>query len=200
MIKSVAILDFETTGRDPVTCLVIEGAVASYAVMPDGTLGHPIDSYAELNDPSFPLPQEIIRLTGITDDMLKGRTLDSDVDNVRGRTTFDWLPGGFFLRQHIQLDFAGLQIDGIELIGYDQETGSFPSTVFSNLAGMPIPYQWKIDGDELTITTEMLGATFRGRWSEDGATFSGGWRPNPGREGGGNAPYDVAGSRAAVEK
>src|SRR5947209_4614876 len=76
MIKSVAILDFETTGRDPVTCLVIEGAVASYAVMPDGTLGHPIDSYAELNDPSFPLPQEIIRLTGITDDMLKGRTLD----------------------------------------------------------------------------------------------------------------------------
>jgi hypothetical protein len=28
---------------------------------------------------------------------MTGRTLDSDVDNVSGRTTFEWLPGGFFL-------------------------------------------------------------------------------------------------------
>lgn len=131
---------------------------------------------------------------------MHGRTLDSDVDNVHGRATFEWLPGGYFFQQRIELDFAGMQIESLEVIGYDPATGTFPSTVYSNMAGLPLPYRWEIDGDELTITTEMLGAAFRGRWSEDGATFSGGWRPNPGREGGGNVPYDISGSRASGEE
>lgn len=50
---------------------------------------------------------------------LKGRTLDSDVDNVTGRTTFEWLPGGFFLQPQVELDFAGFEIRGLEVIGYD---------------------------------------------------------------------------------
>jgi hypothetical protein len=65
------------------------------------------------------------------------------------------------------------------------------------MVGMPIPYRWEIDGDELTITTDVLGATFRGSRSEDGETFSGGWRPNPGREGPGNIAYDISGGRAS---
>jgi hypothetical protein len=68
--------------------------------------------------------------------------------------------------------------------------------VYSNMVGTPLSYLWEVDGDELKITTEALGATFRGRWSQDGTTFSGGWRPNPGREGPGNVPYDISGSRA----
>jgi hypothetical protein len=64
------------------------------------------------------------------------------------------------------------------------------------MVGTPLPYLWEIDGDELKITTEALGATFLGRWSEDGSTFSGGWRPNEGREGPGNVPYDISGARA----
>lgn len=127
---------------------------------------------------------------------MTGRTLDSDVDNVTGRTTFEWLPGGFFLQQRIELDFAGFQIQGLEVIGYDPASGAFPSTVFPSMFGTPIPYRWEIEGDELTITTDVLGATFRGRWSEDGSTFSGGWRPNEGREGPGNVPYDISGRRA----
>jgi hypothetical protein len=54
-----------------------------------------------------------------------------------------------------------------------------------------------MEGDELTITTDVLGATFRGRWSEDGTTFSGGWRPDEGRAGPGNVPYDISGTRAS---
>jgi Protein of unknown function (DUF1579) len=128
---------------------------------------------------------------------MKGRTLDSEVDNVAGRATFEWLPGGYFLQQRIKLDFAGYQIEGLEVIGYDPATGTFPSTVYASMAGIPIPYRWEIDGDELTITTEMLGATFHGKWSEDGTMFSGGWRPNPGREGPGNVAYDIWGGRAS---
>lgn len=131
---------------------------------------------------------------------MKGRTLDSDVDNVSGQATFEWLPGGHFMQQRIKLNFAGLEIEGLELIGYDPASGTFPSTVYSNLAGIPLPYRWEINGDELTITTDMLGATFRGRWSEDGTSFSGGWRPNPGREGPGNVAYDISGGRAAIQE
>jgi hypothetical protein len=39
---------------------------------------------------------------------MKGRTLDSNVDNVSGRTTFEWLPGGFFLQQRVRLKLRGL--------------------------------------------------------------------------------------------
>ena len=38
---------------------------------------------------------------------MKGRTLDSDEDNIAGRTTFEWLPGGFFLQQRFEMNFAG---------------------------------------------------------------------------------------------
>lgn len=127
---------------------------------------------------------------------MKGRTLDSNVDNVNGTTTFEWLPGGFFLQQRIRLNFAGYEVQGLELIGYDPLTGTFPSTVFANMAGTPIPYRWEIQGDELKITTDVLGATFRGMWSEDGKSFSGGWRPDKGREGPSNPPYDISGARA----
>jgi hypothetical protein len=127
---------------------------------------------------------------------MKGRTLDSDVDNVVGRTTFAWLPGGYSLEQRIKLDFGGFEIQGLEVIGYESETDTFPSIVYPSMAGTPIPYRWEIDADELTITTALLGATFRGRWSDDRKTFSGGWRPDPGREGPGNIAYDISGERA----
>jgi Protein of unknown function (DUF1579) len=142
-----------------------------------------------------PALKRLDRFVGTWD--MKGRTLDSEVDNVSGRTTFEWLPGGFFLQQRIKLDFAGFEVEGLELIGYDPESGTYPSTVFSNVAGAPLPYRWEIEGDELKITTDVIGATFRGKWSEDGTTFSGGWRPNEGREGPGNVPYDISGTRAS---
>lgn len=106
-------------------------------------------------------------------------------------TTFEWLPGGYFLQQRIRLDFAGLRDRGL---GGDRPRPGdrhLSSMVYPSMAGTPIPYRWEIDGDELTITTEVIGATFHGRWSEDGTTFSGGWQPDPGREGPGNLAYDI---------
>ena len=126
-----------------------------------------------------------------------GRTVGSDTDNVKGRTTFEWLPGGFFLQQRISLDFAGYGVEGLEIIGYDPATGRFPSTVYSNGIGIPLPYWYEVDGDMLKIRTdEFGGATFHGQWSEDGTKFSGGWRPDPGAESPGNIAYDIWGERA----
>jgi Protein of unknown function (DUF1579) len=127
---------------------------------------------------------------------MKGRTLNSKEDNVVGRAAFEWLPGGFFLQQRIELDFVGYQVRGLEIIGYDPATGKFPSTVYASVFGTPVPYLWDVQENTLTITTEMIGAIFRGEWNHDRTTFSGGWRPMEGREGPGNVAYDISGSRA----
>ena len=124
---------------------------------------------------------------------MKGRTLDSDEDNISGRTTFEWLPGGFFLQQRFEMNFAGVELQSLELIGYDPETGAFSSLVYSNVAPFALPYRWDLQGNILRISMEV--AKFEGRFSEDGNTFSGGWRPIPGMEGPGNVPYDVSGTR-----
>ena len=127
---------------------------------------------------------------------MEGNLVGSAEKNIRGETRFRWLPGGFFLEQHVQLDFMGLQIDSLELIGYDPETGTFPSTVYSNLSPAPLPYRWDVQGDEVSITVSYgpLDSIFRGSWREDG-TFSGGWRPNPGADETVNVPYNIGGGR-----
>lgn len=154
----------------------------------------------ESQQPGLPQPDPALmhldRFVGTWD--MSGRLLGADVDNISGRATFVWLPGGFFLQQRITLDFAGLQIESLELIGYDPETKTFPSTVFSNLAPTPLPYRWEVGEDTVKITVSYgpLDAAFTGRWSKDGETFAGGWRPNPGADETINAPYDIEGHRA----
>jgi hypothetical protein len=128
---------------------------------------------------------------------MRGHTLDSTEDNIEGRVTYRWLPGGFFMEQHIELDFVGLKIDSMELIGYDPETKTFPSTVYSNLSPMSLPYRWEVDGGDVKITVSYgpFDSTFKGRFSENGKGFAGGWRPNPGADETVNVSYDVSGSR-----
>jgi hypothetical protein len=127
---------------------------------------------------------------------MEGHLVGSDETNIRGETSFRWLPGGFFLEQRVHIDFMGLQIDALELIGYDPETDTFPSTVYSNFSPEPLPYKWDVQGDTVTITVSYgeLDATFTGSWREDG-TFSGGWRANPGADETVNVPYDIGGHR-----
>lgn len=90
----------------------------------------------------------------------------------------------------------GMDIGALEVIGYDPSTGSFSSTVFSSMVGVPIPYQYDVRAEHVTIRTELGGgATFTGTFGEDGNTFSGGWRPDEGKEGPGNVAYDIVGTR-----
>ncbi len=151
-------------------------------------------------DPTLPQPDPALRRLDrfVGRWSMEGNLVGSDEKNIKGETTFRWLPGGFFLEQHMQLDFMGLEIESLELIGYDPETETFPSTVFSNLAPAPLPYRWEVEGDAVTITVSYvpLDATFTGSWREDG-TFSGGWRPNPGADESVNLPYDIGGRRLA---
>jgi uncharacterized protein DUF1579 len=129
---------------------------------------------------------------------MEGHLVGSDETNIKGEATYRWLPGGFFLEQRISLDFMGMQIESLEFIGYDPETKSYPSTVFSNMSPTPLPYTWEVGEDTLTISVSYgpLDATFEGKFSDDGESFGGGWRPNPGADESINVPYDISGHRA----
>jgi hypothetical protein len=52
---------------------------------------------------------------------MEGHLVGSKENDIKGEATYRWLPGGFFLEQRINLDFMGMQIDSLELIGYDPE-------------------------------------------------------------------------------
>lgn len=90
----------------------------------------------------------------------------------------------------------GVKIQSLEIIGYDPTSDTFPSLVYSNLAGIPIPYRYDAKGKNVTITTDLVGgAKMTGEISKDGNTFSGGWRPNPGKESPENVAYYFVGTR-----
>jgi hypothetical protein len=127
---------------------------------------------------------------------LEGRTDGAEQDNIFGTVELSWLPGGHFIAQKVQIDFAGaIQIDGLELIGYEPETDSLASRVYSNVAPVPVPYHWNLDGRELTIHMD-AGATMHATLSEDGVSYSGRWQPDPGHENDpGMVAYDFRGSR-----
>jgi Protein of unknown function (DUF1579) len=129
---------------------------------------------------------------------MRGSLVGSDEENIVGESSYEWLPGGFFLRQRVKLDFAGFaQIDSEEFIGYNPETGKFSSYVFSNVSPEPLPYEWEVQDGSMRITVSHgpLDATFTGELGEDGDTFAGGWRPNPGADETVNVPYDIGGAR-----
>jgi hypothetical protein len=130
---------------------------------------------------------------------MRGHLLGSTEENIVGQAEYEWLPGGHFLRQRVQLDFAGfIQIDSEEIIRYDAQAETFKSHVYSNLSPEPLPYEWDVREDSsmtIRVSYGPLDATFEGRLSDDGERFSGGWRPNPGADESINIPYDIAGTR-----
>jgi DNA polymerase III subunit epsilon len=76
-IERVAILDTETTGLSAEQDRIIELAVVVVDV--DVTTGRPVGEvtvFDGLEDPGRALSPEIVALTGITDEMVRGKTLD----------------------------------------------------------------------------------------------------------------------------
>ena len=76
--RRVAIVDTETTGVNPMTDEIIDIAVV---IVEADSLGQivRIDRVGQaLRDPGLPIPATITRLTGITDDDVRGRTIDLD--------------------------------------------------------------------------------------------------------------------------
>lgn len=131
---------------------------------------------------------------------MRGHALGSEEENIVGTTRFEWIHGegsSFFLQQDMEMDYAGTSIKSRELIGYDPKTKRFSSYVYSNMAPDPWPYEWDVNGNDISISIKHgpMDARFTGTFARDGNSFSGGWRPSPGADETINAPYDIKVSR-----
>ncbi len=138
-----------------------------------------------------PALKRLEKLVGIW--TLTGRTLDSEVDNITGSVTIEWLLDGFFLQQRGEIAMIGFKGQSLEILSYDPETDTFPSLVYSNMGSVPLPYCWDVQGEVVTHWTE--GSKYTGTFSEDGNTLSGGWRPVEGVEAEPGGAYDAVMTR-----
>ncbi|WP_371260584.1 exonuclease domain-containing protein [Bradyrhizobium sp. Ec3.3] len=69
-------LDVESTGLDQQKDEVIELGMVKFDYLPDGRIAGLRDVFSSFNEPSAPIPQEVIALTGITNEMIAGQRID----------------------------------------------------------------------------------------------------------------------------
>lgn len=118
---------------------------------------------------------------------------------AQGTIRFEWMKGGFFLVQHVDLEHGGNKHQGIEIIGHEQKFGAEPSAEIKSRYygfsdGITFDYVYETDGDNLTIWAGERGSSSycKGKFSEDGSTMTAEWT----YPGGG---YQVTGTRVESE-
>jgi hypothetical protein len=100
---------------------------------------------------------------------------------AKGTVTYEWMEGGFFLLQHVDLENDGRPIKGMEVIGHLQPFMEEPSediwSRFYGTTGETFDYVYEVEGDTLTIWGGERGspAYFNGTFDADGTTCAGAW-------------------------
>lgn len=98
-----------------------------------------------------------------------------------GQVRYEWMEGGFFLIQHVELDHNGHKNKGMEIIGHLQLFGEEPSKDIKSRyyggMGETFDYVYEIEGDTLMIWGGEKGspAYYKGTFSADGNVLSGEW-------------------------
>lgn len=75
-VRSALFVDVETTGLDPARDEIIELAMAPFSYDAEGHVLQVGEAFEGFRDPGRPIPEAVSRLTGITDEMVRGRMLD----------------------------------------------------------------------------------------------------------------------------
>ena len=132
----------------------------------------------------FPSPKPGLRmldkLVGTWD--VKGRESGKEGE-INGQVTFEWMDGGFFLRQTVAINHIGTRVSGIEIIGYERNGGAddagtgCTSHFFDNF-GNHFEYVWEANQKDLTIWGGYVGspAYFKGQFSDDNNVLTGTWK------------------------
>ncbi len=97
---------------------------------------------------------------------------------AQGTVSYEWMEGGFFLIQHVELN---QKTKGMEIIGHEQKFGAEPSQdiksrYYDNM-GCTFDYVYELEGDTLIIWGGEKGspAYYKGTFSSDGNTITGDW-------------------------
>jgi hypothetical protein len=99
----------------------------------------------------------------------------------RGKTTYEWMAGGFFLIQRGAVDRDGEVFELMQIIGHDRPAGAEPAEAITGRLytsrGDTLTYVCEQDGDQLTIWFGERGspAYYKGEFSADGNTLMGAW-------------------------
>ncbi len=96
---------------------------------------------------------------------------------VEGEVQFEWMDGGYFLIQHVNLKRGDHSIKGTEYIGYDEDTQTLRSHYMDN-NGSNFTYTWELSGDTLRTWFGEKNSNnfFEGTFSSDGNSYSGKWQ------------------------
>jgi hypothetical protein len=100
---------------------------------------------------------------------------------AEGTVRYEWMPGQFFMLQHVELTQYGQRMTGLEVIGHLRPFGE-PSSEeicsrYYDSDGNTFDYVYELSGDTLTIWAGSKGspAYYRGEFSADGQTVTGDW-------------------------
>lgn len=74
--KVAVCVDVETTGLDPTKDEIIELGIVKFSYSAEGEVTGFIDTFNQLRQPSFPIPEIITSITGISNEMVAGQKID----------------------------------------------------------------------------------------------------------------------------
>jgi hypothetical protein len=140
--------------------------------------------------------------------MMKIDSLDSDIKalnrlvgtwkisgDAQGQIKYEWMEGEFFLVQHVDLNYGGRKIKGIEIIGHMKQPNERPSKeiwsrFYSSLDGLTLDYVYELTDNILTVWFGHKGSDnhMKSIFDPSGNSFSAAWE----WPGGG---YKVTGTR-----
>jgi hypothetical protein len=100
---------------------------------------------------------------------------------AEGTARYEWMPGRFFLLQHVELSQFGQPVTGLEVIGnlrpFGEPTGAEVVSRFYDTTGNTFDYVYELTGDTLTIWAGAKGgpAYYQGTFNADGTAVAGEW-------------------------
>ena len=77
--KTALFVDVETTGLDPVNDEIIELAMIPFTYGVNGQIFSTLEPFQSFQQPNVPISAEITAVTGITDEMVKGKEIDANI-------------------------------------------------------------------------------------------------------------------------
>ncbi|WP_243842991.1 MULTISPECIES: hypothetical protein [unclassified Mumia] len=100
---------------------------------------------------------------------------------AEGVVTYEWMDGGYFLIQRVELSQFGQATTGFEVIGnlrpFGEPAGDDVVSRFYDSTGNTLDYVYELDGDTLTIWAGAKGspAYFRGTFTDGDRSMAGEW-------------------------
>lgn len=100
---------------------------------------------------------------------------------AEGTVTFEWMEGGFFLLQHVDLEQDKTKVKGIEYIGhlksFDGVVSKDIHSRYYDTMGNTFDYVYELRGKTLTIWAgeKNSPAYYKGTFSDDNNSCTGDW-------------------------